>query len=163
MRLQDPGCLAALFGLGRRRETPNRYPYRARPYFFTDAEASFYQFLKQMVGENGVVFPHVALRDLVSVRGVEQTHYYRYFHQIDKRQIDFLIADARTLKARIAIELEDLSQQGEQHPRRDEFVERVLEAAGIPFARVSVQPTYDAKELTEAFRLAIQKNAQPTN
>lgn len=158
MPSQNPGCLATLFGLGRKKQSEVQFPYKAKQYFFSDAEASFYHFLKQIVGENVIVFPHIALRDLVSISGVDKTSYYKFFNQIDRKQVDFLLVDSKTLKPMLVIELDDSSHQRADRAQRDEFVEKVLETARIPIARVPVKQSYDARELGEMFKQTIQTN-----
>lgn len=158
MSSQRPGCLAGLFGWGRSKQPQEQFPFRARPFFLSKAEASFYHTLKHLAGANIVIFPHVALRDLVSVTGVEKADYYRFFNQIDRKQVDFLLAESKTLKPVLVIELDDSTHQRADRVQRDRFVETVLAAARIPLARVPVQQSYDTKELAELFRRTIQMN-----
>lgn len=158
MSTQNPGCLSAIFGLGRKQQVQPQFPFIPKQYFLSNSEASFYHFLKQMVGENVGIFPHVALRDLVSVSGVGKSDFYKYYNQIDRKQVDFLLVDSKTLKPMLVIELDDSSHQRADRVQRDEFVEKVLENAKIPIARIPVKQTYDAKELGEMFKQIIQAN-----
>ena len=158
MSTQNPGCLAAIFGIGRKQQSQVQYPYKARQFFFSNAEASFYHFLKQMTGENIIIFPHVALRDLVSISGIDKSSYYKYFNTIASKQVDFLLVDAKTIKPMLVIELDDSSHHRADRVQRDEFVEKVLETARVPIARVPVKRSYDAKELGELFRRTIKAN-----
>jgi very-short-patch-repair endonuclease len=165
MSSQKPGCLAALFGFGRKQnetekfyedEAEERFPYKAKPYFFSNAEASFYHFLRQMAGADVIIFPHVSLRDLVSV--TESQEYYKYNNKIDRKQVDFLLVESKTLRPRLVIELDDKTHNRADRIQRDEFVEKVLEVANIPIVRIPVQPTYDAKEIAKIFKSAIETN-----
>jgi very-short-patch-repair endonuclease len=160
MSSQKPGCLAALFGI--RAKPQSVFPYKAKPYFFSNAEASFYHLLLQMTGENIIVFPHVALRDLVTITGINKSDYYKYYNQIDRKQIDFLLVDAKNLKPMLVIELDDSSHQRPDRVQRDIFVEKVLTISRIPFVRIPVKQSHDPKELVDTFRKAIQKNQQNT-
>jgi len=159
MSSQKPGCLAALFGIGRKQDEEivgDFFPYKAKPYFFSNAEASFYQFLKQMVGDNVLIFPHVVLRDLVDV--TELKEYYKYYNQIDRKQVDYVLVESSSLKPKLVIELDDSSHQREDRKERDIFVEKVFAVTGIPIARVLVKRAYDSKEINELFRRAMQAN-----
>ncbi|MBC7876702.1 MAG: DUF2726 domain-containing protein [Anaerolineales bacterium] len=156
MSSQSSGCLGFLFGFGRKQKNQLQFPYKAKQYFFTNAEASFFHFLKQMIGEGVIIFPHVALRDLVSISGVEKTNYYKYYNQIDRKQVDFLLVESKTLKPMLVIELDDSSHQRADRIQRDEFVEKVLATAKIPIARVPVKQSYNAKELNEMFSQIMQ-------
>lgn len=157
MTSQNPGCLAAIFGIGQKQQQVQpQFPYKAKQYFFSNAEASFYHVLKQITGENVIIFPHVALRDLVFITGIEKRNYYKFFNQIDRKQVDFLLADAKTLKPILVLELDDLSHQKPDRIQRDIFVEKVLQCAGIPLARVPVQHSYDTKQLSQLFSQKIE-------
>ncbi len=159
MSSQKPGCLAALFGI--RPKPPTIFPYKARPYFFSNAEASFFHLLRQMTGENALVFPHVSLRDLVTITGIDKADYYRYYNQIDRKQVDYLLVNAKTLKPILVIELDDSSHQRADRVQRDTFVEKVLAVTQIPLVRVPVKQSYDPKELSAMFRKVLQPN--PSN
>ena len=163
MSSQNPGCLATLLGFGNRQQTKKIFPYKAKQYFLSNAEASFHHFLKQLTGENITIFPHAALRDLVTVTGVDKKSYYKFFNQIDRKQIDFLLVDSKTLKPMLVIELDDQSHQRKDRIKRDEFVEKVLESAGIPIVRIPVKQSYDAKEIGELFRKALHNNQSEIN
>ena len=156
MSSQNPGCLTAIFGIGRKKQSQVQFPYKAKQYFFSNAEASFYHFLKKMLEENMIIFPHVALRDLVSISGIEKSSFYKFYNQIDRKQVDFLLVDPKSLKPMLVIELDDSSHQRADRINRDEFVEKVLSTANMPIARVPVKQSYDAKELTELFKRTMQ-------
>lgn len=159
MSSQNPGCLGFLFGFGRKEKTQTQFPYIAKQYFFSNAEASFYHFLKQMLGESAIIFPHVALRDLVGLqKGLDNSSRSTYYNKIDRKQVDFLLVDSKNLKPLLVIELDDSSHQEQDRVQRDEFVEKVLATAKIPIARIPVKSSYDAKELTEMFKQKIQMN-----
>jgi hypothetical protein len=147
---EKPGCLGALFGM--RPKPQQDFPYEAKSFFFSNAEASFYHTLKHTLGEQMIIFPHVALRDLVRV--TDKRNYHKYFNQIDRKQIDYLLVDAKTLKPILVIELDDASHQREDRVVRDQFVEKVLAIAKIPLVRIPVKHAYDPNELRAAFKRA---------
>lgn len=160
MSSKKPGCLAALFGLFSNKQTQmqEQYPYKAKQVFLSNAEASFYHLLKKMTGETMVIFPHIILDDLVSVFGVDKTEYSKFSNKIVRKQVDFVLADSKTLRPILVIELDDSTHQRADRVERDRFVEKVLETAGIPLARVPVKQAYDARELGELFKTTIQAN-----
>ena len=160
MSSKKPGCLAALFGLFSKKQTQvqEHFPYKAKQVFLSNAEASFYHLLKKMTGEAMIIFPHIALRDLVSVSGVDKAEYYSFYNRMDRKQVDFVLADAKTLRPILVIELDDSTHQRADRVERDRFVEKVLETAKIPLARVPVKQSYDARELGELFKTTIQTN-----
>jgi len=173
MSSQKQGCLAGLFGFGRNKNTQSYYeyeeesedefPYEAKSYFFTNAEASFYHFLRQMGGENVSIFPHVALRDLVSVSGVEKADFYKYYNQIDRKQVDFLFVNSKTLKPILVIELDDSTHKRADRMKRDTFVDEALAVANIPIVHVPVKQSYDSNELGKLFKAAVQQREKNKN
>lgn len=180
MTSKNPGCLAALFGARSKprpagdpaaatqkpavsvpvheaaptnKEITVKRPYHARGFLLTKAEAIFYHLLRDMVKGHLVIFPHVALRDLVTI--VDRSDYFTYYNKIDRKQMDFVLCDTGTLQPIFVIELDDSSHNRPDRMMRDAFVEVVLESAKIPLVRVPVEHHYDQKELGELFRAAI--------
>lgn len=71
---------------------------------------------------------------------------------IDRKTVDFLLVDSNNLDPKLVIELDDQSHNAEDRQIRDEFVNKALEAAGIPCLRVKRRPTYDEDELSNDIR-----------
>jgi hypothetical protein len=182
MSSKNPGCLAAIFGIRPRavtqkstaqiRQTPvsivntNEPPvakpesqshaiYASKGILLTNAEASFFRVLQGMMKDHLVIFPHVALRDLVTV--IDQTNYYTYYNRIDRKQVDFVLCDPKSLKPVFVIELDDKSHRHPDRVKRDIFVEDVLANAKIPLVRIPVRQSYDTQELGRLFKSAIDK------
>jgi hypothetical protein len=102
-----------------------------------------------------VIFPHVALRDLVTV--IDQSDYYTHYNKFDRKQVDFVLCDPNSLKPVFVIELDDKSHRRPDRIERDIFVEAVLASAKIPLVRIPVSQSYDPKELGLIFRGAVEK------
>lgn len=180
MSSNNPGCLAAIFGVRPkpqpRRPQPSQpdYPstvpevsavvsepdesaathYASKGILLSNAEVAFFHVLRSMMKEYLLIFPHVALRDLVTV--VDQTEYYAYFNKIDRKQVDFVLCDPKTLKPVFVIELDDSSHNRPDRKERDAFVEGVLAHAKIPLVRVPVRSSYDPAQLGVMFKSAVQ-------
>ena len=125
-------------------------PYSAKRYFFSAAERSFYEILKRLVSAEQTVFAKVRLADLVYVSkgaGSWQSH----FNRISRKHIDFLLCD-RNLAPVVAIELDDCSHDGEEREARDEFVDQVLESAGLPIVHIRAKRTYAVDQLRAELR-----------
>lgn len=191
MTSQNRGCLAAIFGirskpkvqkqalapqsiikapirtdtLPPKNESSKITPsYSSKGILLTNTEASFFHLLRKMVRDYLIIFPHVALRDLVSIVA-DQSEYFTYFNKIDRKQIDFVLCEPDTLRPVFAIELDDSSHNRPDRRERDAFVETVLEEAKIPLVRVPVRNNYDIKELSNLFQKAVgnyvaQKNKE---
>ena len=70
-----------------------------------------------------------------------------YTNRIDRKHVDFLLCDAKTLKPILGIELDDKSHQRADRQERDDFVNNVFAAAKLPLMHVSVQSGYSQNEL----------------
>lgn len=194
MDSQKPGCLAFIFGKRPRklRQTKSTFEpvqiapmvetevtvsspkdikefprYASRGILLTNTEVPFFHVLRKMAKDHLVIFPHVALRDLVSVV-VDQSEYFAYYNKIDRKQVDFVLCEPETLKPVFAIELDDASHKRIDRQERDSFVETVLEEAKIPLVRIPVRSNYDLDELGKLFKQAVEqyvvhKNEKPTN
>ncbi len=173
-KAKNPGCLPGLlrmFGFGNKSEASNQalepdtqsggLPYHLRDDFLSAAEASFYQVIKGMMGNYLTICPKMALSELLYVpRGND--NFPAFQNKIDRKRIDFLVCDAKTMRPRFAIELDDPSHQRPDRVERDEFVEHVFEAAGLPLVRIPVKNAYDTRELGETFKKALGNgNQQP--
>jgi len=112
---ENPGCLGRLLAmLGiKPRELDNglpveHLPYRVRDDFLSKAEHSFFLVLRQMMGEYFTVPTKVNLSDLFYISKPNENRTAR--NKIDRKHVDFLICDPKTMKPRFAIELDDVSQ-----------------------------------------------------
>ena len=168
-----PGCLAGvlnLFGIKPQKSSivftktdedfeEDFFPYRVRDDFLTPAEHSFYLVLKQMLGENFAseyfaICPKVLLADIFFVfRPNENMSAY---NRINRKHVDFLICEPKTMKPRFAIELDDSSHRRPERQERDDFVDGVFEAAELPLIHVPVQISYNTAELGALFKGALR-------
>ena len=145
---EPQGCLAAilaLFGIHLGPARAKELPYRQRDDFLSPAEFSFYRVLCGVVGDRGVVCPKVNLNDIFYVARPNENQAYR--NKIDRKHVDFLVCDPKTMRPRFGIELDDASHGRRDRQNRDEFVEAVFEVAGLRLLRVPAQRSYNAKEL----------------
>lgn len=155
---QKPGCLATVlswFGvkLGASGVTTfqqsqvDDLPYRVRDDFLSPAERSFYQVLNMAVGSQAVVCPKVNLSDVFFVVRPNENMSYR--GRIAQKHIDFLVCQPGTIRPLAGIELDDSSHSRPDRQTRDEFVDQVFEAAGLPLVRFSARSGYNPNEIAE--------------
>ncbi len=170
MTAEKSGCLAAIFrkfglekhdnGITVHVYEPEELPYRLRDDFLSPAEASFFHVLRSMVGGGLVIFPQVSLAALFYVPRSE--FFQTYQNKIDRKRVDFLLCDPKTLKPVFAIELDDSSHARPDRQERDAFVEEVFAAAQLPLVHVPVRQSYNTQELIALFQTAIQKKPSAT-
>jgi hypothetical protein len=168
-----PGCLAGILSLigikpnkpsilfekTHQDEPVDIFPYRVRDDFLSPAEHSFYQVLRQMVGEHFAICPKVSLADIFFVYRPNEN--MSAYNRINRKHVDFLICDPKTMQPRFAIELDDRSHQRPERQERDDFVDGVFEEARLPLVHVPVQAAYNTAELGGLFKGALQRWGTP--
>lgn len=150
----NPGCLGALFGLGRaggggaraaqeRRAEP--LPYGLRDDFLSPAEKSFHDVLSIALESRLVVCPKVNLADIFFVKRPNENTGAR--SRISQKHLDFLLCEPGTMKPVLGIELDDSSHARADRQERDAFVDQVYSAAGLPLLHIPVRAGYSIQEL----------------
>jgi len=167
----NPGCLGAilrLFGVDLQpAQGEGPLPYRVRDDFLSPAELLFYTALKAGVGASAVICPKVNLGDVFFVARPNENQGARA--RISQKHVDFLLCDVATMKPVCGIELDDSSHNRADRQARDELVNSVFAAAGIPLERFPVRQSYTPQELVDCVRghlAAIQPevlNTQPVS
>jgi hypothetical protein len=165
----NPGCLAAIkrllggnpkptpIGIDTTLESPetDSFPYRIRDDFLSPAEQSFYLVLKNMMGEHLAICPKVSLADIFFVTRPNENK--SAYNRINRKHVDFLICEPKTMKPRFAIELDDSSHQRPAREERDDFVDAVFKAADLPLLHIPVLNAYNTTELGVLFKQSLQQ------
>jgi len=125
-------------------------PFRVRDDFLSPAEYSFFRVLKSMMGDYLTICPKVSLQEIFFV--LKPNENMPAYNRINRKHVDFLLCDPRTMKPRFAIELDDSSHERRDRIERDEFVNRVFQEAGLPLLHIPSQHAYDTAELGQLFR-----------
>ena len=159
---EPQGCLTAilsLFGirLGGGAPTSEQLPYRQRDDFLSAAELSFYRVLTLALDGSHIVCPKVNLADIFFVARPNENQSFR--NKIDRKHVDFLLCDSATMKPIMGVELDDASHARSDRQDRDEFVDQVFEAAGLPLLRVRAAAGYSPQNVADLVRQAIAGRA----
>ncbi|MGB8648167.1 MAG: DUF2726 domain-containing protein [Anaerolineae bacterium] len=128
------------------------FPYRVRDDFLSLAEQSFYMVLKAAVADWAIVCPKVALGDLFFAKSGDASKYRTYTNKIDRKHIDFLLCDPKTVRPLLGIELDDKSHNRADRKERDEFVGQVFAAAQLRLVHIPVRQSYSVAELNALLR-----------
>jgi hypothetical protein len=144
------GCLLALLRLvgirwGESHSVAERLPYRKRDDFLSAAEISFYHVLRHAVGDRFVICPKVRIADVIFV--VDRRRQMTHVNRIDRKHVDFLLCDPDTMVPQVAIELDDASHVREERQSRDDLVDTVFAASGLPLLRCPAKRQYDPRAL----------------
>lgn len=137
------------------------YPYLVRDHFLSPAEHSFFMVLQSAVCNSALISIKVGLHDLFYVKSSDGSKHRSYTNKIDRKHVDFLLCDPKTVHPIAGIELDDKSHQRIDRQVRDEFVENVFRAANLPLIRVPAKHSYSVTELQSLLKpyLAMERPA----
>src|SRR5574341_615001 len=82
------------------------YPYLLRDCFLSSAEHNFYLVLKSTVSDWALICPKVGLDDIFYVKSSDPSEYRTCTNKIDRKHIDFLLCDPKTVQPLLGIELD---------------------------------------------------------
>lgn len=119
--------------------------------FVSQAEGAFYRVLREVVGSRGHVLTQVALNRLLFFPGSDRGNpgRSRWRSIVNARSIDFVVADPQTLRPFVAIELDDASHDADDRRVRDDRVDLILTAAGLPLLRIKAAQSYSTRDLAD--------------
>lgn len=124
------------------------YPYHLRDHFLSPAELNFYMVLRGVIDRRAVLCTKVGLADIFYVRkGNDASRWRIYTNKIDRKHVDFLLCDLKTMQPLVGIELDDSSHQRPDREARDEFVDGVFAAAQLPLIHIPVRRAYVLAEI----------------
>lgn len=118
-------------------------------------ERSFYRILCGILkDQKTIVFSQVRLADIINTPENAGT----FIEYVKDKSVDFLVcSNDTTYNPLFVIELDDHSHEQQKRIERDDFVERALLTARIPFLRIPVQPAYDVPVLAEKIKKQLSK------
>lgn len=159
---EPQGCLAAilsLLGIRLKGADPasEQLPYRQRDDFLSAAELSFYRVLTLGLGGSYLVCPKVNLADIFFVSGSQKKQSYR--NKIDRKHVDFLLCEPTSMTPSLGIELDDQSHDRRDRQDRDQFVDQVFAAAGLPLLHVRAAAGYSPQNIADLVREAVADRA----
>ena len=125
----------------------NYQPYIKKNYFFSLAELKFYELLKEVLGDQYLLFSKVRISDLIQSKYGKDK--YLYFNKIKSKHVDFVICNKDPIQPRLIVELDDSSHNAHSRQERDNFVDEAFANAGIPIVHIKVQQEYDRNKLIE--------------
>lgn len=120
-----------------------RFPYSKSDNFLTVSEKRFFSFLCQWFGQEYYIFPQIHLSSLFKINDSENKH-YSFLNKIDRKSVDFVLFDKKSMLPLIAIELDDYTHRLSSRIKRDLFVDNVFKAARLPIFHVT---NFDNQEI----------------
>lgn len=132
--------------LGRRKTLADHY--QKTESLFTPAERAFLPILEKALGDQYRVFGKVRLADIIEVhRGLDKSARQSARNKVQSKHVDFVICDAASLAIRAAVELDDKSHARQDRKERDQFVDELSFAVGLPLIHVPVRSGYSLESL----------------
>jgi very-short-patch-repair endonuclease len=125
------------------------YHYERRDLIMTRAENEFFKMLDEAVGQDYYVFPQVHLSSLFEHR-VQGQDWWKAFHHINRKSVDFVICDRQTVRPLAAIELDDWSHKLDKRKTRDAEVERIFQGANFPLLRFGHRGPYTPQSIAQS-------------
>lgn len=147
---------------GKKGEQKKRLPYTQKDYLLTKAEAEFFKVLEKATENKYYIFPQINLSNLLYVK-TKQKEYYKYRNKIDRKSVDFVLAEKENLKPLLAIELDDSSHSYGKRKERDTFVEKAFKDAKLTLIRINYKRCYNIQEISDVINNAINKNKESLN
>jgi len=126
------------------------FVYRRKPYLLSKAERSFYGVLTQTVGGKALIFSKVRVADVLAPqKSLNRSNWQQAFNKISAKHLDFLLCDPQDCAVKLAIELDDASHGSAKRQKRDAFLERACESAGLPLLRIRAARGYGVADLRQ--------------
>ena len=101
--------------------------------------------LKASVGDRGVVFVKVNLRDLFWVS--DESFARGGLNRVSQKHVDFLVCDSDSMVPRFAVELDDASHLLASSRASDEVKNEAFASARLPLVRIRFRWSYDVAEV----------------
>lgn len=129
--------------------------YVAKTHLMTAAERNFYYYLIQAVEGRAQIFSMVRVADVVDIKSsVQGKKRLQKLGKIAQKHFDYVLVDPDT-KILCAIELNDSSHEQKERKERDEFLDNVMKATGIPLLKVKAAKKYDIKLIKQHLKHAL--------
>jgi len=146
-----------IFYVGRQRFYPSADRHDAADILYEKAysllsptELSFYEVLRQAVGDSRLIFAKVRLADIFAVTvDLETREGIAAFNRIAKTHVDFVLCDPESLEVVAAIELDDDGHGLDGILKQDDFISEVFATVGLPLVRIAARKSYALADVAE--------------
>jgi hypothetical protein len=126
-----------------------------RKAMMNSTEHHCFNLLKQMFADHPYeVFSQVAMASMIRISD-KAVDYYDSLEDLDK-SIDFVVADSKTMKPLLAIELDGPEHNRDSRKIRDQFLKRIFTDSGIPFLSIPVIALSNEEDFKQKIFSSIQ-------
>lgn len=125
--------------------------YVLRPLLFTPAERKFYNALSAAVASDQIVFGKVRVADILQPNSeASRSQWQSAFNRISSKHFDYVICDRATLSIQTVVELQDKSHAKSNRIKRDQFLRKACQSAGLPLIEFKAKADYATDEIRAA-------------
>lgn len=116
--------------------------YNAKRYMISLNELNFFKELKKLLDIMDLnLLTQVSLYSLIETKN--KKYNYEEFNKIKSKSIDFVIADKKSCRARVCIELDDTTHNLNKRKKRDKFIDELFESVNIKLLHIKVKENYE--------------------
>ncbi len=124
------------------------YPYEKKHALFSPAERSFLGVLEQADNGRHRFMGKVRLADIVKVKsGMTNRARQSALNKIQSKHVDIVACDPTSLSVQFVVELDDSTHSQSKRQNRDQLVDNILKAAGIPVIHITAKKSYSVQEI----------------
>lgn len=124
------------------------YPYEKKQALFSPAERSFLGVLEQADNGRHRFMGKVRLADIVKVKsGMNNGARQSALNKIQSKHVDIVACDPASLSVQFVVELDDSTHSQSNRQNRDQLVDNILKATGIPIVHVTAKKSYSVQEI----------------
>ncbi len=133
------------------RSMSSPYRYIRRSHIMTESETYFYKRLQKIVDGRYLVFPQIHLSSLAN--NITTGKYYKAgFQRINRRSVDYVLADIETLQAVYAVELDDRTHDTQKGEANDVLKQEILEQIQVPLVRFRNVRDMTDEDIIQSFK-----------
>ena len=121
-------------------------PFKRKEFLMNIPERKFFEELQNIISDNHVVFPQVLLSSIVKVIS-SRKDFWKYYNKINRKTIDYVIFEKPYFMPVLAIEYDGRTHDRDDRQERDDFVDNVLNSAGIKSFHIKHQKNINFEEV----------------
>ena len=122
--------------------------YESAGPLLSPAELSFYQVASAAVGKSALVLAKVRMVNVIKPRtGLGDARWRKLFEPLAEQHLDFVLIHSDTLETVCVLEFDSSTHLNEERQKRNEYVQEVCEAAGVPYVLVNARGGFDISDL----------------
>jgi hypothetical protein len=123
------------------------HPFKMAFSILTNAEKSFYNVLINIIDrENYIICPKVRILDILWTSDYAKNK-TTFLNKVNRKHLDFVVCEAKSLKPVYAIELDDRSHLEEERQQRDAFIDALFKELSFRIIHIPVQKEYNIENL----------------